>query len=228
MSASRIAATAPPPILDTDTAAPSRIRHLPAAALGRIASELRSATRYVFRYSVILLALLGLVSLWESRGDSQVPKMVPLMGTAKDPNRFSALGCAEQGVGDDQRWQGLAASLAILDDVNPKVAAWVRERHDCGRLVFSDRHTGQHDNYGSLAKYDHLGRRLTAQRGLLEENDGEIAAILCHEYRHSRQNAAKLVRCVLSFVLTADGDPSILENDAELYEHEARQAIFRR
>ena len=116
MSASRIAATALPPVLDSDTAEPSRIRRLPAASLGRIAGEIRS----------------------------------------------------------------------------PQSAAH------------------------------------RAARALLEENDGEIAAILCHEYRHSRQNAAKLVRCVLSFVLTADGDPSILENDAELYEHEARQAIFRR
>lgn len=227
MSTAPIAGTGIPSVVGAGAAAPTRVR-LPGLALGRIAAELRSVARYVLRYAVILLAALGLLSLWDAYGDSQVPRMVPLMGMTKDPNQFSALECAEQGVGDDQRWQGLAASLAILDDVNPKIADWVRERHDCGRLVFSDRHTGGHDNYGSLAKYDHLGRRLTVQRALFEENDGEIAAILCHEYRHSRQNAAKLVRCVLSFAMTANGDRSILENDAELYEHEARTAIFRR
>jgi hypothetical protein len=69
---------------------------------------------------------------------------------------------------------------------------------------------------------------LIVQRALFEEKDGEVAAILCHEYRHSRQNPAKLIKCALSFVASADGDRSILENDALLYEHEARLAIFGR
>jgi hypothetical protein len=154
--------------------------------------------------------------------------MVPLLGTEQDPHRVSALPCAQQGASGNDRWQGLAAALAILDDVNPQVASWVRGQHEHGALVFSDRHSGERDRQGSLARFDQFRHTLTVQRALFEENDGEIAAVLCHEYRHSRQNAAKLVKCILSFVVTADGDRSILENDAQLYEHEARLAIFRR
>jgi hypothetical protein len=132
------------------------------------------------------------------------------------------------GVNDDTRWRGLASVLAILDQVNPDVASWVRQRHEAGAVVFSDEYCRGRDKHGSLAKYDHFGRRLIVQRALFEESDGELAAILCHEFRHSRQNTAKLVKCALSFVVTADGDRSILENDALVYEHEARWAIFGR
>lgn len=227
MSTVPITGTTFPPTVRDDVAGPGQVRSLPGQTIGRIGAELLCVPRYVVRYSIVVLALLGLLSLWEVQGDSHVPTMVPWMGTEKEPNRFSGLCCAEPGVSDGERWGVLSGSLAILDDVNPQVANWVREKHDCGGLVFSDRHTGQHDNQASLAKYDHIGRKLIVQRALFEEKDGEIAAILCHEYRHSRQNVGKLIRCILSFVFTADGDRSILENDAQLYEHEARLAIFR-
>ena len=228
MITTRVGSGTVPPVGNVEAAGPARLRRPLSVAIGPAATELRNVLHYLLRYSVVVLALLGLLSLWEAHGDSCVPDMVPLMGGEKDPNRFSALHCAKQGASDNDRWRGLTFALAILDDVNPQVADWVREMHARGRLVFSERHSGMRNQQASLAKYDHLGRKLTVQRALFEENDGEIAAILCHEYRHSRQNVAKLVRCVLSFVVAADGDRSILENDAELYEHEARVAIFRR
>jgi len=40
------------------------------------------------------------------------------------------------------------------------------------------------------------------------------------------QNSARVCRYVLSVFFDADGDPSIVENDAELYEREARLAIL--
>jgi hypothetical protein len=191
-----------------------------------VGADLRSVPRYVIRYTVLVLALCGLLTLWESHGDGRIPGLCPLR--TGDPHRVSSLHCAAKGTSDDTRWQGLSAALAILDQVNPEVAAWVRRRHEAGALVFSDEFCRGPDKQGSLAKYDHFQRRLIVQRALFEENDGEVAAILCHEYGHSRQNSAKLVKCALSFVVTADGDRSILENDALLYEHEARFAIFGR
>lgn len=169
-----------------------------------------------------------MLSLWDAHGDGRMPSPLPLMDPAKDPHRVSAGICAGKGVSSEDRWHGLAAALAILDDVNPEVAAWVRQRYAVGAVLFSDQYCSGSDKQGSLARYDHLSRMLLVQRALFEEEDGEIAAILCHEYRHSRQNLAKLVKRAVSFVIVTDGDPSILENDALLYEHEARQAIFRR
>lgn len=217
-----------PSVMGDGVTRPDRAFRLSGETFRRIAVELGDVPRYVVRYLVAVLVLLGLFSLWDAHGDSHVPALVPLMGTEKDPHLHSGLSCAEPGVRDRERWQALSAPLAILDDVNSQGAGWVREMHNRGGLVFSNRHTSGHDRQGSLANFDHISRKLTVQRALFEENDGEIAVILCHEYRHSRQNPAKLIRSVLSFVVTTEGDRSILENDAELYEHEARLAIFRK
>ena len=70
-------------------------------------------------------------------------------------------------------------------------------------------------------------RRIDDSRGLFAENDGTIAAVLCHEYRHSRQRLPKTMIYALSFLLLPDGDPSIVENDALLYEQEAQPRHLR-
>jgi hypothetical protein len=172
----------------------------------------------------MVLALFGLLGLWEAQGDGWIPGMMPLRTI--DPRVISAPHCAVLGAGDEARWQGLAPALAILDQVNPQVASWLRQKHDEGRVVFSDNYGGGHVKRGSLAEYDYFRRTLIVHRTLFEENDGEVAAILCHEYRHSRQSLARVLKCALSFVVTADGDRSIVESDALLYEREARDAIF--
>jgi len=226
MSTVPIAGAGFPPLNGIEAARGRRILRLSDQVLHRLGADLRSVPRYLIRYTILVLALCGLLNLWESQGDGRIPGLCPLR--TLDPHRVSSLPCAAGGTSDDRRWQGLSAALAILDQVNPEVASWVRQRRQSAALVFSDEYCRGPDKQGSLAKYDHFRRTLIVQRALFEENDGEIAAILCHEYRHSRQNSAKLVKCALSFVVTADGDRSILENDALLYEHEARLAIFGR
>ena len=134
--------------------------------------------------------------------------------------------CAAPQLSDSERWLGLAPALAILDQVNPTVATWVRQEHDRGALVFSDRYRGDQGDRDAVAKYDQFEGKLIVYRAFFAENDGTAAAILCHEFRHSRQNSAKVFRHVLSFLFATYGDASIVENDAELYEHEARVAIF--
>lgn len=225
MSTLPIAGAGFPPL---GTAAGTERRRPPGRAgrfIGHAIADVRNVPRYVARYAVLVLALLGLLGLWEARGDGRIPGMMPLRTI--DPHRASSPQCSEPGASDAARWQGLSAALAILDQVNPEVASWVREQHEQGRIAFYDR-ARERDKHGSLAKYDYLRRRLYVHRTLFEENDGSVAAILCHEYRHSRQNPARLFRCALSFVVTAEGDRSITENDAHLYEREARDAIFGR
>lgn len=198
----------------------------PAAASGTAWAGLRGVPAYALRHLAALLALLGAFSLWDAWGDGTMPGFGPLLNGNWNPHCVSAPHCILEQASDAERWLGLVPALAILDEVNPDVAAWVRDRHARGKLVFSNSTTRPWDNRGWLARYDHWRGRLMVQRGLFAEKDGQIAAILCHEYRHARQNAAKLLRCALSFVLRAEGDRSILENDAELYEREAELAIF--
>jgi hypothetical protein len=188
--------------------------------------DLWNVPRYLLRYLVLTLALYGLLGLWDARGDGHLPMLLPLRGT--DPSHHSSLRCVTPKTDDSARWLGLSPALAILKEVNPVVATWVRQQHDRGALAFSDQYCGNQENWDVVAKYDLIQRKLTVYRGIFAEDDGTVAAILCHEFRHSCQNSAKVFRYMLSMLLTAHGDASIVENDAELYEHEARLAIFRR
>jgi hypothetical protein len=197
------------------------------ALAGGVRADLHSVPRYLVRYAALVLVLFGLLSLWEAHGDGRIPVLTSLLpSTGINPSRLSSLPCAAEGVSDEARWRGLAPALKILDEVNPQVAAWVRQKRADGSIAFFEDYRGGGDKQRSLAKYDRLRRRLIVNRWLFCENDGTVAAILCHEYRHSRQSIPKLIRCALSFILTKDGDSSILENDAVLYEQEATFAIF--
>jgi hypothetical protein len=173
---------------------------------------------------VAVVFLFGLFSLWESRGDGEMPGMSPLSGLL-DPYHISSMDCTAEGVPDAVRWEAIAPALAILDQVNPTVAAWVREKHDRGVIVFrDDPQTGE--EMPSLAKYDMYRNRLVINRHLFTENDGTIAMVLCHEYRHSRQNFGKSCQYMLSFLFVKGGDPSFIENDAVIYEQLAHNNIF--
>jgi hypothetical protein len=93
-------------------------------------------------------------------------------------------------------------------------------------LRFSDSLKFAGDDANHLAAYDAFRGTLTLGGGLFAENDGTIAAILCHEYRHARQRFPKTLVYALSFLWTRHGDPAIIENDALLFEQEAHLAVF--
>jgi len=189
---------------------------------GRIvANDLRNIPRYALRTSIGIAVVYGLLSLWALHGDGQLPVISPL--SSLDPYRISSARCVLSETTSEARWNGLAPTLAILDKVNPSVAKWMREKHDKGRIAFSD----EYGNSGAaLAKYDMLRDRVVIHRELFCENDGSIAMTLCHEYRHSRQNLGKFCQYVLSFLLVRGGNASIIENDAVIYEQAAHRAIF--
>lgn len=190
-------------------------------------ADLRNIPRYVIRYIVILLALFGLLSLWTAYGDGPLPAFTDLLPSSPlVPSRVSSVHCMAEGASEETRWLGLAPALAILDEVNPEVASWVRQKHEAGQLVFTDRYRSEDGKMPPLAKHDAFKHTLTVNRGLFAQNDGTTAAILAHEYRHSRQNLPKTILYALSFLLRAEGDPSIVENDALLYEGEAYIAVF--
>jgi hypothetical protein len=188
------------------------------------ADDLWNIPRYVLRALIGLAIICGLLSLWGSSGDGPMPGMCPLSGL--DPYRISSAACLDQETTTESRWRGLAPALAILDQVNPTVATWVREKHDNGRVMFGDEYRTKGDRMTALAKYDIFSHRLIVYRELFCESDGTIAVTLCHEYRHSRQNLGKFGEYVLSFLFAREGDLSIVENDAVLYEHAAYKAIF--
>ena len=192
---------------------------------GRIAAaDLRNIPHYVLRTLIGMAAVCGLLSLWGLHGDGQMPGMSPLSGL--DPYCISSAHCVVDQPAAEARWNGLSPALAILDQVNPAVAKWVREKNDNGLVMFGDKYRINSDPEAALAKYDMFRGRVAVNRELFCENDGTIAVTLCHEYRHSRQNLGKFCQYVLSFLFVRGGDLSIIENDAVIYEQEAHNAIF--
>jgi hypothetical protein len=188
------------------------------------AADLRNIPRYAIRALFGVTVACGLLSLWGLHGDGKLPGMSPLSGL--DPYRISSTHCLVDETAAEARWQGLFPALAILDQVNPAVATWARQKHDKGLVVFGDQCRTSGDPGAALAKYDRFRGRIVVHRELFCENDGTIAVTLCHEYRHSRQNLGKSCQYVLSFLFVRGGDLSIIENDAVIYEQEAHNAIF--
>ena len=195
------------------------------ARQGRVAvADLRNVPRYVLRTLIGLLVVCGLLGLWEARGDGKLPAMSPLAGL--DPYCLSSTDCIAEGTAAEARWKGLGPALSILDQVNPAVAGWVRANHDRGTAVFGDDCRTKAEQSIAMAKYDRFRNQLVVNRELFCENDGTIAVTLCHEYRHSRQNFGKVCKYALSCLFRGEGDLSIIENDAVIYEQEAHAAIF--
>ncbi len=188
------------------------------------AGDVRNVPRYVLRTLIGVAAVCGVLNLWGSHGDGKMPGMSPLCGL--DPYRISSAHCVAGGTAAEVRWKGLSPALAILDKVNPAVATWVREKHKSGLVVFGGECGEASDPMVASAKYDRFRGRIVVKRELFCENDGTIATVLCHEYRHSRQNLGKVCQYALSFLFVRDGDLSIIENDAVIYEQEAHSAIF--
>lgn len=213
-----------------EESSPSRSLRRTAASptvLGAILRDTVNVPRYVLKNGILVLALLGLLQLWAVEGDGPMPAFNTFLPSVDlDPHRVSSPQCVFKATGDRARWSGLSPALAILAQANPEVARWAESLHAEGRLVFTDHPAGGGEMTCSLAKFDHLSRKLRINPGLYAEPDGSIAAILCHEYRHSRQGFPKVFGYALSFVLRKGGDPSIVENDAVLYEQQARCVIF--
>ena len=85
--------------------------------IGHLQADQRNIPRYVLRYSVVALALLGLVSLWEAHGDGRIPMLFPLRSI--DPGHVSSRHCAAKGVSEAVRWQGLAALAILIKSIPP-------------------------------------------------------------------------------------------------------------
>jgi len=192
-----------------------------------VAADCRNVPRYCLKYGTAVLAMFGLLQLWQASGDGPIPTFHSLRPAAGlDPLRTSHPQCVFSTPDDSNRWRALAPALAILSEVNPEVAAWVQQTRQDGKLHFAHRVKAGKHPVSQLAQYDALGGRLTIASGLFAENDGTIAAVLCHEYRHARQRMPKTIVYALSFLWLDGGDAALIENDALLYEQEANLAIF--
>lgn len=117
-------------------------------------------------------------------------------------------------------WSDLQSALTILDDVCPEASAWVRAKHDLGQLKWET------DFTGCYARYNYFDKVLTVNHCLYFETNGKRATILAHEYRHSLQNGSKVVKQVMTILITGNLKEQIVESDAMLFENKVYLAIY--
>lgn len=184
------------------------------------------ATRYIIRPLFVVFTLIGAIFVFVTSydafiGDDYCPEFAPASAAVKrdaNESRTTYLWSKDTPFHDDAYWGALGLSLDILDDINPSVSAWVRERNIAGKLVFVG-------NISEMAKYDYFSGKLTISHAFFTESEKKKVAIISHEYRHSHQNFAKVARYILSHSFGGRGKTEIVENDAYLYEREAEAAF---
>ena len=208
-------------------------RRLAGQLLLQARADLRNVPRYLARYFLLLFGLLrhpvslgGIRRRVDSHADAvaRSRSVVPL---------GAGLFCRADA-SDSARWQGLVPVLAILDEVNPTAAAlWVRQLHQRGALFPSPPTTSlacRKENQGARSlKYDFFPATTWSSIG--RSSKRTTAPWRPNSYATSTgtpgRTSPRPLRHALSFMfLDRAGDASIIENDAELYEHEARVAIF--
>lgn len=121
---------------------------------------------------------------------------------------------------EEKCWEALQEPLQILDRVCPEASHWVRDRYENGHLIWEKEYSG------AYAKFHYIDRDLTVNRILFGENNGRIASILAHEFRHSRQNFSKFFRATVACSILREPRPCIVEDEAELFEAQVLLAIF--
>lgn len=203
----------------------------------------------VFRRGLLtLLIILGSGTLYEHAvGDGVMPRLNELGSvqelktlalanstahfiTVSDANAPGAEPDAEPDA--EQGWQALARSRELLSALSPEMGLWLHQLRRNYHIEYAQGGAlgaiySQTAETATLAAYDKLSGKLMIHPGFWGLNDGEKAAVLAHEYRHSRQNWPKKISVQLA-QLVAGGQlryQSQLEAEAFDYERQARSAL---
>lgn len=177
---------------------------------------------FEFFYKKSVLASICLILLtfilFDCKKDTEIDEFKSL--TSIDPHIISNKYSIFTNTSDSVRLESIQNAIKILEEVNPKIAIWIKKKIQNKELVFTN------DDKGYYAKYDFISKKLYVNKSVFSESDGVIAVTLAHEYRHSRQNYTKFIKYTLSFLIYNEGNDSLVESDALAYEMKAYNAIF--
>lgn len=119
----------------------------------------------------------------------------------------------------EERFEFFLPSMLILDKVCPDVSYWVREKYQSGNIIYDG------ESNETLARYDFFTKKLTVTEGFFSLKGDKQAAVLSHEFRHSRQSTTKIIRRIILIIFTGNKNEDFIENDAFLFENEIYFAI---
>lgn len=196
------------------------------------------------------VAALAWTSLWGGGqsysltvGDGPLPTLHTIAATHKKQVQANTTANFFNNASEASRkewWAALAPTREVLKGLSPEIHDWFVKMHEDKKLVFYSHNKDKGSKQDSLAYFDVFSRKMYLDTSFLVNNDGEKASIIIHEYRHSRQNAGKLLADFISLkrIATTNAEivankmghhvhpgtwsyGSIIEDEAHLLEHEA-------
>ena len=185
----------------------------------------QSTKTYFAKYIKIIFMILGCFYIAESLSERKIPEIRHYdLNHNPEITSHSYLTSSDS---DQEKWEALSVPLEILENINPKAHKWILNLYKNKKIKFTSdsKILNQKEQY--FCKYDWINGNLKISNSTWLENDGTIAVLFCHEYRHSLQSYFKRFRYVISFVFYKEGNEAIIENDAYLYEQEAFISIFK-
>jgi hypothetical protein len=188
---------------------------------------LKAVAKVTTGFCLLFLLVLGACDVYDIIFPENVPS-VSFIGKHSEESRLVSQNSSKvnltwgQPLDPEQCWADCQKPLRILKKVCPEAEAWVRERHASGKIVWAEKHDGM---YG---RYDFISGRLTLTSAFFDQNDGQKAVTMAHEFRHSRQNFTKPFRALIAIMIRREPQEWIVENDACHFEKEVYIAIFER
>lgn len=171
---------------------------------------------------LLIIGILGLCEVYDICVPEVVPEVNSLPPTSTEARFARQNSTSQVGIKDSNLlWSDLRKPLYILDRVCPEASQWVRDRYYHGKLVWPVNHDGY------IAKFNYGTKQLFIYPLFFDENDGKKAAILAHEFRHSRQNITKLIRRAFAYAMLKQTQDWVVENDAYYFQQQVELAIFR-
>lgn len=171
---------------------------------------------------LVVVFMFGVGSLYDSAiADGKIPEMVELgrLNPVRYIARFNTTQYLSTTSTDEECWEALQPTLKVLNEMAPHVESWIVDMHQRKKIKFD------HSTFGFCATFDLVSRELVIYDSMFKEQDGVKAAIICHEWRHSKQNIYKFFKYVFSIIIKKPKE-EIIENDAYLYEKQALISIY--
>lgn len=172
---------------------------------------------------LIFLVTLGIASVYDFLvGDGDIPN--PTYVGYNTPEKELVYKNTSPHISyysSNEEWfESLDKTFVLLRKVAPHVEKWVKDQESKDLIVFERTHNN------TFARYDYVTGKLIMNISLMSQVDGHKAAILAHEWRHSRQNWSKWYKSVIACMILGEEQEDILETDAYLYEAKTLLAFY--
>jgi hypothetical protein len=186
--------------------------------LGLILKNL-SIRKICLAFIIIPLCVIGTCSVLDKIiGDGFLP--------AFTPSKYTEQKAITQLKNGQDYQASLQTVFRILRTVNPPIAYWLKRQTVQYQFVFPIDHPQYKETKALHIPFINM---LLLGPGFWKETDLDKAAIIVHEYRHSRQNFAKTIGERTSQFLSGQAflnpDATRLEDEAYLYQAAFYQAV---